>query len=612
MDMKANKIFYSVFVAGLMALTSCQNEELVSSQGENVALEIVTTTTYNTRTSLQEDGRTVVWNEGDAIAVYDYATPKRRFVAEIAEGTTRFKGNITPRYSEFIAAYPYDQAAENDMARKVVMYLPDEQTAVEDGFGPNLNLSVAKGERNVDGSPSQVSFRNVCQLFKLGIPAYISDRIAKIEFSATQAIAGELVVDYSDYDPVVAANAQGAQSIDLLPPTGSNAFAEGTYYIVIAPVEVEGFTITLTDTEGKVYTQHSNSNVGGTPGFIYNLGNMDLIEKPVVTSSHVYADGVLQGTKLNFTAPVPEKEWSAVVKNSQGATVRTLASAIGTLTSEHTDDAWPYLPGGDYTLEYTYTTANEKQMNASMPFQITEKPQFSLSMTANSTYSYYQAGNVDKANSMNAYAVDGISSTVNGISSNILGNSNYVTARTNSFEGTEQSYNVGLTAYNEISLSKLGSNELSTTFTFDGVTKTATTQVYITGLPFSHEPPTSNLWSANNGQTSFASDYVKTGDGGSTGSISFNGISVPASTKMQLAYNVSVKMDNALSTQRYTISVGNQAVFEYTTGSANTREFNESKVFTSNAQSNSITCYTGYCYGLSHSKTYKIALSYSN
>jgi hypothetical protein len=302
MDMKANKIIYSVFVAGLMALTSCQNEELVSSQGENVALEIVTTTTYNTRTSLQEDGRTVVWNEGDAIAVYDYATPKRRFVAEIAEGTTRFKGNITPRYSEFIAAYPYDQAAENDMARKVVMYLPDEQTAVEGGFGPNLNLSVAKGERNVDGSPSQVSFRNVCQLFKLGIPAYISDRIAKIEFSATQAIAGELVVDYSDYDPVVAANAQGAQSIDLLPPTGSNAFAEGTYYIVIAPVEVEGFTITLTDTEGKVYTQHSNSNVGGTPGFIYNLGNMDLIEKPVVTSSHVYADGVLQGTKLNFTA----------------------------------------------------------------------------------------------------------------------------------------------------------------------------------------------------------------------------------------------------------------------------------------------------------------------
>ena len=189
--MKANKIFYSVFVAGLMALTSCQNEELVSSQGENVALEIVTTTTYNTRTSLQEDGRTVVWNEGDAIAVYDYATPKRRFVAEIAEGTTRFKGNITPRYSEFIAAYPYDQAAENDMARKVVMYLPDEQTAVEGGFGPNLNLSVAKCERNVAGSPSQVSFRNVCELFKLGIPAYISDRIAKIEFSATQAKLSE-------------------------------------------------------------------------------------------------------------------------------------------------------------------------------------------------------------------------------------------------------------------------------------------------------------------------------------------------------------------------------------------------------------------------------------
>ena len=611
--MKANKIFYSAFVAGLMAMTSCQNEEIVSSQDENVALEIVTTTTYNTRTSLLEDGRTVVWNEGDAVAVYDYATPKRKFVAEITEGTTRFKGNITPKYSEFIAAYPYEQAAENDMSNKIVMYLPNEQTAVEGGFGPNLNLSVAKGERNVDGSPSQVSFRNVCQLFKLGIPAYISNRIAKIEFSTTQAIAGELIVDYSDYDPIVATNAQGAQSIDLLPPTGSNAFAEGTYYIVIAPVEVEGFTLTFTDTEGKVYTQHSNSTVGGTSGFIYNLGNMDLVDKPVVTSNHVYTDGVLQGTTLNFTAPVPDREWSAVVKNAQGATVRTLTSAAGTLTSDHTDGVWPYLTVGDYTLEYTYLTANDKQMNASLPFQITEKPQFSLSMTANSTYSYYQAGNVDKANSMNAYAVDGITSIVNGISSEILGNSNYATARTNSFNGTEQSYNIGVTSYNEILLSKLGSNELSATFTFDGVTKSATTQVYITGLPFSHEPPTSSLWSANNRQTSFESSYVKIGNGGSNGSISFSGISVPASTKMQLAYHVSVKMDNALSSQTYTISVGNQTIFEYTTEwSANTKEYNESKVFTSDALANTITCYTGYCSGLSHSKTYKIALSYSN
>lgn len=596
-------------VLSLMGLSACQNDEIISSKEESV-LAFHTTTQIESRTSLV-DGKTVVWNEGDAVAVYDFVAPKREFTAEISGNTVHFSGNITPKYGSFVAAYPYELAAENNVNRNILMYLPAEQTAVADGFSDDLNLSIAKGERNVDGSPSEVRFRNVCQLVKLSVPEYADGRIAKIEFTASTAIAGQLTIDYNDYDPVVSTNQQGAKTVALFPPSNSNSFAQGSYYFVLAPVEMNGFTIKITDTTGKTYTQHSNSTIGGIRGFIYNIGTLDMIEKPVITPQHVYDNGTLVGTKVTLTAPVSDKAWSAVIKNANGEIVRTLSEAAGTLTTDHTDATWPYLPKGNYTVDYTFTTANGKQKNATTGFSITENPNFSLSMTANSTYSYYQAGNVDKANSMDAYAVDGITTTVNGISQVILANSNYAPTRANTFNGTEAGYESGVTSYNGITISLLGESTLNASFTFDGVTKNASQKVYITGLPFNHQPPTSDKWTANNGQTSFNGDHVKTGAAGSDGEFSYSGVLIPAGTKLALEYRAEVYMDNALSTQRYQISVGNQKFVDFSTSDTGTKRFDESKILTLTSEARIIKCYTGYCYGRANSKTYKIALSYS-
>lgn len=607
--MKQYKLNILGLAIGFLSLSACQNEEIISAEAQG-ALEFFTSTATETRTSLQ-DGKTVVWNEGDAVAVYDFVTIKHKFIASVNNSTTSFRGKITPKHGSFMAAYPYDLAAENDVNKAVIMHLPIEQTAVAGGFGPNLNLSIAKGERNVDGSPTEVRFRNVCQLFKFGIPAYVANRIAKVELSANTAISGQLTVDYEDFDPVVATSAQGSKTIRLLPPSGSESFAEGTYYFVVAPVALEGFTLTFTDKEGKVYSQSSNSEIGGICGFVYNLGNIDLIENPIITPQHVYEDGVLMGTQVTLTAPVSDKAWSAVIKNASGEAVRTVSEATGTLTSSHTDAEWPYLPQGNYTVDYNYTTANGKPMSKTSTFTITEKPQFSVSLAANSTYSYYLSGDVDKANSMDKNSVSGIVCQAHGILPSLLSNEKYGFTLTDNFSGTIQTTGEDFATYDDISISQLGETALSANLTFDGVTKTATQNVYITGLPFNHEPPTSENWSANNGQTSFNDDHVKTGAAGSSGEFYCEKIKIPAGTKMSLAYKVEVYMDNLLSTQRYQISVGNQRVFDFSTGDTGKEEFDNSVVFTNSSEANIIKCYTGYCYGRSYSKTYKIALSYS-
>lgn len=608
--MKATYIYHIIVLGVLTGFASCQNDDFEVIQGEETAFEIHTTTQTPTRTSLV-DGKSVAWTAGDEIAVYDYSTPKRKFVAEITDGTTRFKGKITPKCGSFIAAYPYALAAENDMSKKIVMHLPHEQVAVKDGFSDDLNISIAKGERNVDGSPSQVQFRNVCQLFKFSIPEYAKERITKVQLSASQAIAGELTVDYSEYDPVAATNVQGAKTITLTPAGENATFGSGDYYIVMAPVKIDGFEVKLTDKNGKEYAQHTSTQIGGISGFIYNMGSLDLIDKAVASPKHFYQDGVLMGTNVTLSAPVPDKPWSAIIKNAAGETVRTIAEATGTLTSDYTDATWPYLPKGNYTVEYNYMTANGKQMNATSSFSISEDPQFSVTLVANSTYSYYLAGDVDKANSMDKNSVSGIVCQAHGILPSLLANEKYGFALNNNFNGTISTTTENQANFNDISITELGETELTASVTFDGITKTAAQKVRITGLPFYHEPPTADNWKANNGQTSFESDHVKTGAAGSNGEFSNSEILIPAGTKMALSYRVDVYMDNALSTQRYQISVGNQTIFNHSTSSTGTKSFDESKVFTNDAEANTIRCYTGYCYGRSNSKTYKIALSYS-
>ena len=601
---------YNIFAIGLLVIVACQNDDAFLSD-EQSSLEFYTSAEIDTRTSLQ-DGNKVMWNEGDAVAVYDYITTKTKFIAVGEEGIARFKGNITPKYAEFVAVYPYDLAADNNVNKSILVTLPSEQTAVKNGFGPNLNLSIGKGSRNTDGSPSQVRFRNICQLFKLSVPAYAANRIAKIELTANSAIAGQLTVDYSDYSPVVTTNEQGAKTIALLPPSESTAFAEGTYYMVLAPETVEGFTLTLTDTNGKTYSQHSSASVGGNWGVICNLGNVDLIEKPVITPQHVYENGTLVGTKVTLTAPVSDKAWSAVIKNTNGETVRTLAESTGTLTTDHTDANWPYLPKGNYTVEYTYTTANGKQMNATSAFTINENPQFSVTLDANSTYSYYLAGDVDKANRMDKNTVTGIVCQAHGILPSILANDKYGFALNNNFNGTIASTGDNVANYNDISITQLGETELTASVTFDGISKTGNKKIYITGLPFRFEPPTTKTWTSDGG--------VKDGEGqnGSTRlgwwqwegnqSLTYDKVNIPANTKLALDYKF-IPHGGTVNTT-FTISVGNQTIasgqgkyYDYVTHEGR-KDFSNSQLVTY------VKCNNSYGAEQSGTDLYLVALSY--
>ena len=398
------------------------------------------------------------------------------------------------------------------------------------------------------------------------MPSYIDGRITKIVLTTNKAIAGKLLVDYSGSTPTVTVDNQENTSLTLLPPAGSTAFAEGTYYMALAPVQAEGFSLTMTDISGKTYSQHSKQAFGGTSGVIYTLGALDLVEQPVITAQHVYASGVLQGTEVSVTAPVPDREWTATITNAAGVTVRNLTKAAGTLKSEASDAAWPYLPKGAYTVNYTFLTANGKEMGSSVSFQITENPEFGLFQQAASSYTYYAGDEVEKnvtrANSTDAFTVTALSSSVTGISEAILNNANYSITYTNDFSGSVTASSNSVVTYADKKYTATGAFTLGATATFDGVTKTDTKSVHITGLPYSAVPPKEGDWSgsANNWNYSKNSHQgVRLYD--QQISKSFN---IPANVDVNVKQDVDVHTSTIGTT--YTLYAGGTSIFSLEAG----------------------------------------------
>lgn len=496
-----------------LSFGACSENDVVDYEAGGLEPLVISATPVETRTLLADDGKSIVWQSDDEIAVYDYVAPKHKFALESSDRSkARFLGKITAKKDNFLALYPYSLGAENlTEANSISVQLPAQQTAQASTFASGLNISVGKGARNVDGSPSVLTFYNVCQLLKFEVPEYVAGKIKEIRFAANTPVAGTMLVDCSGNTPSAAVSADGSSEITILPPLQATAFAAGTYYIVSAPVQMTGFSMTFT-CDGATYSLGSSSTFGGEAGKIYSLGKIDLVNTPRANAVHVYNQGVLVGTKLSLSnAPIEGKEWSAVVKNANGTVVRSL-QGTGNLASSENDATWPYLPQGGYTVEYSFDNSNGKRITKTMQFSVVEKPTFTVSTYAYTSFSYYKGDGVERdvetANSLHNMTIYEPRITINGIDSKILKSSNYTfTSQISSVSSSVKGRDGAVITYNNATVGNLGAYSLTGLVTFDGTSVSAVKTVYITGIPYNAEPPTqANGWT---GSASWNSGYAQ-------------------------------------------------------------------------------------------------------
>ena len=512
---KINIILAALAIA---AASSCSYEEhnatpeVVGPQPAEELVPLCLTTGEMTKTSLQ--GTTVNWTSDDEIAVFDNVNYPNRFTAVSVEGSSAiFEGLVGAATTEFYAVYPYSSAKSID-ASNITVTLPASQTSAAGTFAEEHNISVAYGVKGVgEESVEGIRFDNVCGLVQFTVPQRIS-AVKNVVFEAeNRSLAGDLVISKDGLNVESVAN--GTNSVSM-----SGDFAAGsTFYFVVAPGEVNGFSITVTAQNGATYSKVSSKSFTVEAAAMKNLGVIDFKAEPSARAEHTYSGGILTGTKVILTPGLPSG-MEAYVQNLTASMTRngieyrriSKSSASATEVME-VANGMTYIPQGEYVVEYTYTlngVAETKTVNVTVP-----APTFTVSASAYTSYSKYLEGNISAANNCVPESMYDIKCSVS-ISQAVLNCCNMTSNKGTIYKADGSEYVSAAGQYlskpefytlGEFANLPWGLYTLKAEATFDGVTISSLQQtLHITGLPYRMSTNAhTDKWTLSGGTAKFES-----------------------------------------------------------------------------------------------------------
>jgi hypothetical protein len=276
--------------------------------------------------------------------------------------------------------------------------------------------------------------------------------------------------------------------------------AGSTFYFVVAPGEINGFSAKVTTKNGATYTNSSTKTFASKAGVIKNLGEIDFTITSSVEARH-YNDGNgdLKGTDVTLHLGFPDdrlldyvQELDAVMYDSDGREYRHL-----TLDSPSSSElmnvslARTYIPQGVYMVDCSYTLNGKK---TSMTLDVTvPAPDFKVTAYAYTSYDKYLERDLYTANYVcDPMKVYDIRFEV-GISDDVIKQCGVescspqisVSGSRRIIPGNYDPTNRECFSCSEYVLDKWGTYQIVGSVTFDGVTKGISPKnVYITGLPY--------------------------------------------------------------------------------------------------------------------------------
>lgn len=209
------------------------------------------------------------------------------------------------------------------------------------------------------------------------------------------------------------------------------------------------------------------------------------------TATHTYAEGTLTGTDvaLNLAANGAPLElvdgWNIQLLYNNTA-IRTYTSKPENGTLMDVTDGWPYVPHASTLAASIHLKTGEMINLTSVAIEEIPDPEFSTTVSANTSYSVYKSSGADAANTKDGSSIFDINATAT-IASEISGNSNYsdilkVTYATDSGQSTEELPFGTTSELNSLTWQK---HALTATVSFDGVEETSSPiECDVTGLPY--------------------------------------------------------------------------------------------------------------------------------
>ena len=338
--------------------------------------------------------------------------------------------------------------------------------------------------------------------------------------------------------------------------------------------------------------------------------------KLTATATHTYNENSLTGTDVTLNvdangAPLELIDgWNIQLLYNNKA-IRTCTSKPENGTLMDVTEGWPYVPQGSSLMASIHLSTGEMINLTSATIDEIPQPEFSSTVSANTSYSVYKNSGADAANATDGSSIFDINATAN-IASEILTNPNYseilkVTYTTDSGQNSgELSYGT-VTQFDSIAWQK---HALTASISFDGVVKESNPiDCHVTGLPYRAAPPTEVDWSGN--PTEWNDNYVRFQLAGQ------NEISklfyVPLDVNVSIYQDVYVR--RATVATEYKLYLGDVTLCTLNPGYMSS--VNDKKVYSGVMMSNNsiVKCYNSYGNPDSfvegtNAKVYEIAVSY--
>ena len=224
------KTRYLLFAAALVATAACQREVLPQNDIE-CKLVAEASASDGTRTVL--DGKSVLWLQGDAIAVFaDCEGTASRFATSQEGKNAVFTGKVPYGTVSVSAVYPWSDNLKYNSTSRIPLTLPDSQKAVSGSFDDDLAIMVSSAKLAEDGT-AKLYFRQVCGLVKFSVAG--EDVVSvSLESPSGCAVAGDAEID-PETASVSPRNSRNILSIN----SSESVLKAGDYYFTCFPFSAE-------------------------------------------------------------------------------------------------------------------------------------------------------------------------------------------------------------------------------------------------------------------------------------------------------------------------------------------------------------------------------------
>ena len=242
-------------------------EVIYASMAENDTQEDVKTRTY-----VDDDRKSVLWHNGDAVSYFAGENHNAKYVFNGENGAKPAvfdfvnAGTAGEELSISYGVYPYDESISFADDKLSVVYA-SEQTYAHNSFGRGANLMVAAGMSSNDDN---LYFRNACGylVIKLYGAGTTVKSISLSSLSGKEKIAGPAfiyaengktpeITMADDAVSVVTMNC-GDEGVQL----GADKATATEFWFALPPVEFkEGIKITVTDFNDRSYTKETSKSV---------------------------------------------------------------------------------------------------------------------------------------------------------------------------------------------------------------------------------------------------------------------------------------------------------------------------------------------------------------